>query len=347
MNHKRAGRRIALTAVLSLCLCLCLCFCAFADYITEEDGSRWYDDGHIEWPDGSVTWQVDHDQGQTHGDDDGSSGSGSSSGSDDPMIVDTGDTDPLAGIPQNEDGSITVESGQLGIDIEDSATRAPLTAEEWEQRLLNAEAINGSVTPTVYIDPETGYAYEVEVIYMGIGRSMVSINGTEMLVNTVNLKWATEAPEDEVLAVIDTPGNGYAAMYAGKTKKSTLIKQCRLDQVVRVISTGKSWTLIDHDGTRGYVRTSSLEFYANDHVDFQAALLSVKGKTQGRDTVHVRSSDHTHRYLDSASQPGEYKLGTPLTVFDIVDEWAEVDIAGWHCCVNSKYVTLIAETASR
>ena len=33
-------------------------------------------------------------------------------------------------------------------------------------------------------------------------------------------------------------------------------------------------------------------------------------------------------------------------VFDIVDEWAEVDICGWHCLMLSKFLTVEKESAS-
>ena len=35
--------------------------------------------------------------------------------------------------------------------------------------------------------------------------------------------------------------------------------------------------------------------------------------------------------------------GAPITVFDIIDEWAEVDICGWHGMILSKYVTVVEE----
>jgi len=312
--------------------------CAGAEsYVVEEDGSKWYADGHIEWADGSVTNSVNHDSGQTHTEDGASSSSASKQNADGSITVDTGEADPMAGIQRNADGSITVDSGVGGVDIEVEPTRAPLTAEEFAARVERAEMLNGRETLTVYTDPASGSRYVVEVRYMGIGRSLVVLEGEERLVNTVDLQWATDAPADKVLAVIDTPNNGHASLHAGKGRKTTVLTQCRLDKVVRVISTGKNWTMIDYEGMRGYVQTSSLEFFANDHVEFDAGLTSLKGKIKGKGTINVRSRDDTHRYLDPDSP---YLVGTPITVFDIIDEWAEVDICGWHCLINSDYLTL-------
>ena len=315
--QKTGGLGRLLTAALCIGLCFCLCTPAFAVVETDEDGGVWdYDNGTYTAPDGTV---YPITPGGTDEEGEGS-GSGSGEGS------------------QNGDGSITIPSGTGGTG-EEQSEGVPLTAEEWAARLAHAADINGSYTPTVYKDPTNGNLYEVTVKYMGIGRSMIEINGQERLVNTVDLQWVTQAPEDMVLAVINTPKNGHARMYAGKSKKSTLIEQCRLDQVVRVINTGKTWTLVDHNGRRGYIHTGSLEFFANDHTDFVPAVISVKGRTKGKDTANIRSRDKTARVLT------DYALGTPLTVFDIVDEWAEVDVCGWHCRINTKFLTLEKEMA--
>ncbi len=307
-------------------LCLCAVFCvisagADSGISYDEEGGVWnYDLGIYTDP-----------SGQTH------------------QITPEGVSDDSGldtALVENADGSMTVISADEdptaaeNLDLPPETTRAPLTTEEWEQRLERAAALNGAYTPTIYKDPLSGKISEVEVRYMGIGRSMVVLDGRETLVNTVDLEWATQAPADKVLAVINTPKNGYAAMYAGKSKKTTLIKQCRLDQVVRVINTGKTWTLVDHDGTRGFVQTSSLEFYTNDHVEFDAGYLTVRGRMKGHDTANVRSRDRTHRCLT------DYQIGTPLTVFDVIDQWAEIDVCGWHCVINSEYLTLERELGS-
>lgn len=336
--RKESGKRTA-RLIMVLCTCACLLFGAAATAASgverDEDGGVWdYDHGVYTDPTGAehpITPEgVAEDSGGSSTTQGGSGGA---------MVIQTGETDPFAG-QRDQDGGVTIESGQYGIDIDDQPTRAPLTETEWEARLAHAAAVNGAETPTVYRDPVSGETWDVEVVYMGIGRSMILLNGQETLVRTVDLRWQSEVEDGQVLAVIDTPKNGYAAMYAGKSKKTTLMMQCRMDSVVRVISKGKNWTLIDFQGTRGYVQTSSLEFYLNDHDEFLPAMISVKGRTQGRDTANIRSSDEKHRVLT------DYRLGTPLTVFDVVDDWAEVDVCGWHCSINVKFLTMEKDVAS-
>ena len=254
-----------------------------------------------------------------------------------PEGVPDSDSNPTTPPSQNPDGGIEVGGDDEIPDLPGpDPTRAPIEGDDWDALLDSVAARNGSSTPTIYRNPATGEVSFVEVKYMGIGRSMVVLGGQETLVNTVDLKWQTEAPEDKVLAVVDAPRVGYAWMRRGPNNKITnpKIRQIRTDSVMRVVSAGETWTLVDYDGMRGYVQSASLEFFYNDHTDFDAALLSVKGRTKGNDIVHVRSRDKGCRDL------GEYKLGTPVTLFDIIDEWAEVDIAGWHCRVLAKYITM-------
>lgn len=318
--------------LLTLCVCFFLLFCAAAlasGVETDEDGGIWdYGKGTYTDPDGKV---YEITPGGVNEDDAGSATVDNPDGS---KTVVTGDKDPV----KDADGGMEVESGQIQSQ-EPEATRAPLTGEEWNALLDSVAARNGTETPTVWTDPATGEAHSVQVKYMGIGRSMVVLNGENILVNTVDLKWETTAPEDKVLAAVSAPRLGYAWLRkdASNSIKNPKIQQIRTDAVLRVIGTGKNWTLVDCDGLRGYIQTSALEFFCNDHTDFDAGVVSVKGKTKGNDSVHVRSRDRGRRDL------GEYNLGTPITVFDIIDEWAEVDICGWHCMILSKYVTIISE----
>ena len=316
MRMKQKSTVLKTLLLLTLCVCLCLPLCSAADSGVEVDdeGGVWdYDNNTYTDPDGNV-YDITPEG-----------------------VPEEENPNPPV---QNPDGSIDVDSGEYPIPQSEDPTRAPIEGDEWQALLDRVAARNGAFTPTVYTDPSTGESVAVEVKYMGIGRSMIVLNGQDTLVNTVDLKWQTEAPEDKVLAVIRAPSHGHAVLHAGKSKKSTVLKQCRTDSVVRVISTGKNWTLVDHQGMRGYVQTAALEFFWNDHTDFDAGYVSIKGRIKGKDTANVRSSDEKCRILD------EFRLGTPLTVFDVIEDWAEVDVGGWHCRINVKYVTLEKELAS-
>ena len=320
-------RRSSLKAAVLLMLCALLCLlsaCAFASGIeTDEDGGVWdYDRGIYTDPTGQ--------QHEIVRDEDGGGSSSSTSGG--AMIIDTGEQDSTAGAKTNPDGSIEVESGQFGVDIEDSPTRAPLEGEAWQAALDSVAARNGKDTPTVWTDPATGIPVSVEVVYMGIGRSMIKVDGQKKLVNTVDLKWDTEAPEDKVLAVVRSR---YVWLHKAPSNKKTVLKfkQVYRDSVVRVLATGKNWTFVDHEGDRAYVVTNGLEFYANDHTDFEGGYLSLNGKIKGKGRVQVRD-------LRTGSIVEGFQPGTPVTVFDFLEDYAEIDVAGFHCVVKLDCLTL-------
>ena len=318
-------------SIVLVLLCICLCLAAFSaasasGIETDEDGGVWdYNRGIYTDPSGAQ-YQIESDGGNS-----GSSGSSSSTDGN-AMIIDTGEKDDTAGAKKNADGSIEVESGQFGVDIEESPTRAPLEGEEWQAALDSVVARNGKDTPAVWIDPATGSAIPVQVVYMGIGRSMIVADGQKKLVNTVDLKWETEAPEDKVLAVVRSR---YVWLHKSPSndKKVLKFKQVYRDSVVRVLATGKNWTFVDHEGDRAYVVTSGLEFFANDHTDYEGGYLSLNGKIKAKGIVQVRDL-RTKAILSS------FKPGTPVTVFDILEDFAEIDVEGLHCVVKLDCLTL-------
>ena len=311
-----------LCAVLSLAVCVS----AVASGVEiDEDGGTWdYNQGIYTDPSGQ-TYSISTDG------DGGNSGS-STGNAGNAMIIDTGEADPMAGAQKNPDGSIEIESGVGGVDIEIEPTRAPLTGEDWQAALDSVAARNGKDTPTVWTNPEDGVPVSVEVVYMGIGRSMILVDGQKKLVNTSELRWQTEAPDDKVLAVVRSR---YVWMYKSPSNKITVLKfkQVYRDSVVRVLATGKNWTFVDHEGDRAYVMTSGLEFYANDHTDTEPGYLSLNGKIKGKGQIQVRDFETKGIITD-------YQPGTPVTVFDILEDFAEIDVGGYHCVVNLNCLTL-------
>ena len=327
-------RNRKLLSLLAFCALLFFCAAALSSGVeTDEEGGVWnYDAGTYTDPSGNVH-QITPD-----GIPEDSGGSGTVQNADGSVTVITGDQDT---VQQNPDGSVTVESGQIQVQTVET-TRAPLEGDAWQAVLDRAAARNGKDTPTVWTNPQTGETSEVGVVYMGLGRSMIQLDGQSILVNTVDLKWQTEAPEDKVLAIITPKNSGYCWLYEKPNQKITTAKldQCRRDKVVRVIKAGKTWSLVDYDGMRGYVRSAALEFCWNDHTDFESGVVSVKGRTKGKDTAWTYYRAGKHGIIE------EYRIGTPLTLFDIIDQWAEVDICGRHCYIKSDHLTLEKEIAS-
>ena len=259
------------------------------------------------------------------------------SSSDGGMTVSSSDgsEDPTAGMQKNADGSVTVTSGQIQIEDSSSSTGSGhLTEEEWAARWAKYTARNGTTTGTVYLD-ENGEAHPTEIVTLGLGRSTILIEDQEMLVPTSSLKWDTNAPEDKLLAVVTPAKQSYLTLRAKTSKKAFVMGHCNKCAVLRVINVGKTWTMVDQDGVRGYVMTSGLTFYDNAPRQYASGIITVNGKIVRGNTVHIRSAN-----TNTARQIAEYPVGMAITVFSQDEKWSEVDIGGYHAWMLSKFITL-------
>ena len=274
-----------------------------------------------------------------------SSSAGESSGGGITVVSSDGSADPFAGIPTNPDGSITVESGQIQIEGPSTGESGHLTEAEWAARWAKYTAANGTTTGTVYIN-EKGNPIPVEIVSLGLGRSTIRVENDTFFVPTSSLKWDTEAPEDKLLAVVTLPKSpklGYVTLRAKKSQKSFVMGHCNKGRVLRVIDVGKTWTMVDDAGVRGYVLTSGLTFYDNSPRPYAAGIITVMGKLIRGNYVHLRTSPTSKsgyvRDPDS-TRAVEYHVGTPVAVFAQDDTWSEIDVDRWHCYILSKFVTL-------
>ena len=325
-----------LSALLTLMILLSASAYAATGKETDEDGGVWdYDAGTYTDPEGNVYSIENTDSGSSSGSRSSSPASSSSSGA---ITVTSSDgaEDPTAGMVKNADGSVTVESGAIQID-EPASEGAHLSQEEWAARWTKYVAANGTTTGTVYMD-DAGNIFPAEIVYLGLGRSTVRVDGQELLVPTSSLRWDTEAPEDKVLAVSMPSSQSYLTIRAKKSKKSFVLGHCEKCTVVRVIGTGKTWTMIDDNGVRGYVLTSGLDFHDNSPKTFAAGMITVKGKTPSGNYVHVRSVTG-----NKSRQIAEYSVGTPVAVFAQDEKWTEIDVGGLHCYIQNQFVTLLEE----
>ena len=108
------------------------------------------------------------------------------------------------------------------------------------------------------------------------------------------------------------------------------------NRVLRVINTGKNWTLVDiDDGPRGFIATRYLTFYPNVAMQYESAKLAVNGKLKGKNPVWIRAEDN-----NKGRRVAQYDPGTPLTVYAQNSKWTEVDVGGYHGYILTKYVLL-------
>ena len=240
------------TGILVFVLALCLGVSALASGGVEydADGGVWdYNKGTYTTKEGQTVSIIDEDAAtKTVRNPDGS------------MTIITNEKD----IIQNPDGSIILESGQV-MTVKTEADRAAEHEKGWFAGMAKAAAVNGAYTPTFFTDAE-GNEIEVPVSYIGLGRSMITLNEQKVLVDTSSLRWETEAPENKVIAVVKQSGT--VKLHSKKDSKSLVMDKVPSGQIMRVINTGKRWTFVDYKGIRGYIATNYLSFYANEKQEY-------------------------------------------------------------------------------
>ena len=213
----------------------------------------------------------------------------------------------------------------------------------WGSAMGQAYVHNGSYTPTWYTD-ENGAQIPVQICFMGLARSKVLLNGEEQMVETWRLSWETEAPEDQMIAVVSPSDAAEVRFLAKDTAKATVLTRVPTNRVVRVIRTGKNWTLVDLDDPempRGYISTPVLEFFPNIPMPYRAAKLSVLGRTRGSDPVWIRAEDS-----GNGRRIVQFDLGEPISVYAQSSlGWSEIDIGGYHAYILSEFVTFDDLTA--
>ena len=236
---------------------------------------------------------------------------------------------------KSDEDDLDVEPGEEPIFSEETSSPG-LTDAEWYARLAKAAAKNGSYTPTFYTDEE-GNTAEVKIVSLGLGRTTVTVGKEKKTVPTMDLLWDTEAPEERILAVVNAPKAGKAALRTTSRSSATIMDYCITNSVVRVIRYGKNWCLVDHQGMRGYIKTASLKFYPKDNGEYTTGVLSYNGRTYSRNgttTVNIRAkAANGSRILETVV------VGEPVTVFSTTGKWSEIDCKGWHGYVLSQYIT--------
>lgn len=213
-----------------------------------------------------------------------------------------------------------------------------LTQGEWIARYTKATAANGVTTNTIYTDPE-GNVTPVSIVDLGLARSTVKMNGETVVLPTASLSWDHNVEDsNRVLGVINAQKQGYAFLRAKKSDKSLSMDHCITNSVIRIISYGKTWCLVDYHGIRGYVHTSAITFYPNNQTEYSCGLLSYKGRTyskNGTTTVNIRA-----KAANGSRILKDMVVGTPVTVTAVNGKWSEVDCAGFHAFVLNEYIKL-------
>ncbi len=183
------------------------------------------------------------------------------------------------------------------------------------------------IRPSWLFHLEEGGRIGAEAVSIGIGDSVIEINGREMTVPTRELRWNGE----------DIPK--FAAV---TSKKNILLKNAEGKRIGTVASCAVLPLLAEEedrlyvmDGDqRGYIRREDADVISAITGDIVKAQISVNGNTSGRAKVKMRfGPSEKHRVVD------QWKTGTDVTVLARDGEFFQVEGRGLRVWVHQDFLT--------
>jgi len=175
---------------------------------------------------------------------------------------------------------------------------------------------------------------QVTLEQLGSTTSKVRHNGITTEVNTADLVFSSDVPEDKRIAVVYAPNTGKASLRAKGSSSADTLKKCKAGTIVSVLEYGKKFCKINYNGSVGYILTSCLQFHSADEQPTGTGVLSYKGKATGSTTINIRNDADG----DSAKIT-EWRTGTEVLVFGIDGKWYEVEANGMRGFVKEEFLT--------
>ncbi|MBQ9263429.1 MAG: SH3 domain-containing protein [Clostridia bacterium] len=185
--------------------------------------------------------------------------------------------------------------------------------------------------------PSKSGGMSVEVVELGSAFTTIKKNGETVTVPTGSLNYGEDVPTDKKLAVIYAPRTGTVGLHRGASKESRTIKICKPGVMVMVLKADEPYSKVNYQGTVGYVKNTSLQFFGAAAQDafFSSGLISSKGKTTGKTTIRIRNT------ADQASAVvANWQVGTPVTVLSNPKGWYEIEAKGIRGFVKEEFLTM-------
>ena len=183
------------------------------------------------------------------------------------------------------------------------------------------------IRPSWLFHLEEGGRIGAAAVSIGIGDSVIEINGKEQTVPTRELRWG---------------GDDLPKLAAVTSKKNILLKNAEGKRIGTVASCAVLPLLAEEedrlyvmDGdTRGYIKREDADVVPAIAGDIVKAKISVNGNTSGRAKVKMRfGPSEKHRVVD------QWKTGTDVTVLARDGEFFQVEGKGLRVWVHQDFLT--------
>ncbi len=168
---------------------------------------------------------------------------------------------------------------------------------------------------------------------LGSARCVV-FDGQEMLtVNTTDLIWESDAPEEKRIAYIYAPRTGKCSLRSKASDNYRTLRYCEAGRLVIVLRVGQVYTRILYEGTEGFVLTGALQFLPIAQPDdFTVTTLMYEGRTDSAATISMYHTASADRKLK------QFRVGKEAELLGEQDTWAEIELEGMHGFVKPAYL---------
>ncbi len=203
----------------------------------------------------------------------------------------------------------------------------------------------------------------VDVIQLGVVRSIILANGQRQEVDTALLTFGEEIPEEKKLGYVHAPRTGQAGLRETPAKGGKVITQLKAGQLFAVLALEEDYALINVQGTEGWLRLDCLRYLEETDSGFAAvsaqpsaanaqqngnaaeeadpdevaisgdmptppdfptkALLSLNGETDGPNNVNLRNLP-----TKESAKAAAWRIGTSITLLSWQDGWYLVEADG-------------------
>lgn len=186
---------------------------------------------------------------------------------------------------------------------------------------------------------EGSTAVGVSLVTLGLETSVVSVQGQELTVPTACLTFGSNKDVKHLIGTVLAPRTGEASLRETPTGNGTKVAACLTGRIVAVLEyDGSAYTKILYDGVEGYIRTDCLIFHDGADVPVGEGVLHVKGETDGKKSVIVRTEANS-----SSAKVISPASGTPVKVYGMEDGWYAVETEGCFGYVAQDSLTLETE----
>ena len=249
----------------------------------------------------------------------------------------TGDSDGGSTSEDASGGEGSTDSGDDSASEDDSSEDGDETDDTKEESTKKPSSTKKS-SGISYANVRTKAIWDkvsVTVEELGTIHTQIKVKDELITVLTHELDFADIDETQLQLGYIIAPKTGRAAMRDKAAKGETIIRYCDAGDMAIILEIGEDYTHILYKGTEGYVLSDTVQPIEIPEENGEYAQLSKEGRTDTGAIINIRNLPDRN-----SCKIVEWRTGTELTVWDLVDGWYEIEAHGMRGFVMEEFVTI-------